>query len=195
MNKGIKYLFAFAVGAAAGSFATWKLLQAKYQKIADEEIASMKDFYERRYTENTEEAKDENPDSEDEDDSEYFVYEDMAGKYSTESSDEEKGGSEVAEEKSPYVIAPGEFGNGEHELETLLYFEKDKVLTDDGYTPIGKPESLVPPDFASHFGDYDYDQDSVYVRNDRLKTDYEILRDERNYNDVVKQNPNLTDEE
>ena len=195
MNKGFKYLFAFAIGAAAGSFATWKFVEAKYQKIADEEITSMKDYYERRYTENTEGEPDKNPDAEEEDDSEYFVYENMAGEYSTESTDEEKGGSEIAEEKAPYVIAPGEFGDGEHELETLIYFEKDKKLTDDGYTPIGKPESIVGPDFASHFGDYEYDQDTVYVRNNRLKTDYEILRDERNYDDVVKQNPDLTDEE
>ena len=198
MSKGIKYLFAIAIGAAAGSFATWKLLEAKYQKIADEEIASMKDYYERRYTESTEESKDKNPETEDEkDDSECFVYEDKVSEYitTTESNEDEKGGSEVAEEKSPYVITPGEFGDGEYELETLLYFEKDRILTDDGYTPIGKPESIVGPDFASHFGDYDYDQDSVYVRNDRLKTDYEILRDERKYDDVVKQNPNLTDEE
>lgn len=195
MNKGFKYLFAFAIGAAAGSFAAWKFVEAKYQKIADEEIASMKDYYERRYTENTEEAKDKNPDTEEEDDSEYFVYENMAGEYSTESTEDEKGGSEIAEEEAPYVIAPGEFGDGEHELETLIYFEKNKKLTDDGYTPIGKPETIVGPDFASHFGDYEYDQDTVYVRNNRLKTDYEILRDERDYYDVVKQNPNLTDEE
>lgn len=197
MSKGIKYLFAFAIGAAAGSFAAWKLLETKYQNIADEEIASMEDFYKRRYAEPTEESKDENPDEDEEDDSEYFVYEDQVSQYitTTESTEDEKGGSEIAEEEVPRVIAPGEFGDGDYELETLLYFEKDKILTDDGYTPIGNPESIVGPDYASHFGDYEYDQDSVYVRNDRLKTDYEILRDERKYDDVVKQNPDLTDEE
>lgn len=37
-----------------------------------------------------------------------------------------------------------------------------------------------------HFGEYE--DDSVFVRNDRLKTDYEILLDEENYSDSYARN-------
>lgn len=41
MNK----VFIFGLGAAIGSLLTWKLLDEKYKKIADEEIQSVKDMY------------------------------------------------------------------------------------------------------------------------------------------------------
>lgn len=34
-------------------------------------------------------------------------------------------------------------------------------------------------------------QDSVFVRNDRLKADYEILADPRSYADVLREKPYL----
>ena len=41
---------------------------------------------------------------------------------------------------------------------------------------------MVVEDFADHFGEYE--DDSVFVRNNRLKCDYEILRDEGEYSDL-----------
>ena len=39
----------------------------------------------------------------------------------------------------------------------------------------------------SHFGEYE--DDSVFVRNDDRKCDYEILMDQRLYSDVIKGMP------
>lgn len=180
MSKRIGYLFAFAVGVAAGSFATWKYIQTKYEQIAREEIESIREVYRaKKLSDTEEETKDEKPEESEDDDSEYFVYEDMTSEYTSE-----KGGSEPTRD-DPYLIAPGDFASlDDYEIESLLYFA-DGVLTDDAFLPIDNIESLVVPDFSEHFGDYDYDQDTVYVRNDRLKTDYEILRDEREYSKVV----------
>lgn len=193
MNKGIKYAFAFVLGAAAGSFVTWKFLKTKYEQIAQEEIESVREVYRTKLnimSEGEPEPEQENS----KDDSEYFVYEDMAGGYNT-TTDEEKGGSEVATDDAPYLITPGQFAEiDDYEVEDLLYFA-DGVLTDDAFNAIDNIESLVIPDFAKHFGDYDYDQYTVYVRNDRLKTDYEILRDTRKYSEVVLGNSNPTGEE
>lgn len=187
MNKGIKYAFAFAVGAAAGSFITWKFLKSKYEQIAREENEEVREVYRKKLAEMSNGEPDKNPETpNNEDDSEYFVYEDLTTEYTTDS---EKGGSD----DDPYLITPGGFGEkDDYEIEDLIYFS-DGFLTDDAFNPIDDVGALVIPDFAKHFGDYDYDQDTVYVRNDRLKTDYEILRDHRKYTEVVGgSNLNLT---
>ena len=82
----------------------------------------------------------------------------------------------------PYVIAPEEFGElDDYETETLTYY-KDKVLADDWDNRIENVDDLVGEESLTHFGEYE--EDSVYVRNDTTKTDYEILLDERNFSDV-----------
>lgn len=43
MNKKLFGVIMFAVGAAVGSAVTWKLVKTKYEQIAEEEIASVKD--------------------------------------------------------------------------------------------------------------------------------------------------------
>lgn len=190
MNKGVKYAFAFVIGAAAGSFATWKILKTKYEQIAHEEIESVREVYRQKLNDMGEGEPDQKAEETEDDDSEYFVYEDMASEYTAE-----KGGSDSTMNDGPYLITPGKFAeNEEYDVEDLLYFT-DGVLTDDAFNAIDNPESIVVPDFAEHFGDYDYDQDTVYVRNDRLKTDYEILRDHRNYSEVVLGNSNPTGDE
>ena len=45
-------------------------------------------------------------------------------------------------------------------------------------------DEIVGEESLNHFGEYE--DDSVFVRSDRLKCDYEILLDQRNYSDVVK---------
>ena len=41
MNK----IFIFCLGAASGSLLTWKLIEKKYKDLADEEIASVVEYY------------------------------------------------------------------------------------------------------------------------------------------------------
>lgn len=43
MNKKLFGVIMFAVGAAVGSAVTWKLVKTRYEQIAEEEIASVKD--------------------------------------------------------------------------------------------------------------------------------------------------------
>ena len=47
---------------------------------------------------------------------------------------------------------------------------------------ISDVDNVVGKDSLSKFGEYE--PDSVYVRNDREKTDYEILADTRCYSDI-----------
>ena len=43
MNSGIKYTLAFLLGAGAGAFVAWKVLEKKYDNIVKEEVASVKE--------------------------------------------------------------------------------------------------------------------------------------------------------
>ena len=82
----------------------------------------------------------------------------------------------------PYVIPPDEFGEFEdYEAISLIYFA-DKVLTDEDYEIVDDVDDVVGLDSFNHIGEYE--DDCVHVRNDRLKSDYEILYDPRNYSDI-----------
>ena len=82
----------------------------------------------------------------------------------------------------PYVIPPEEFGEiEEYDTESLTYYQ-DGVLTDQDDSIIDNIDELIGEDSLTHFGEFE--DDSVFVRNDKLRCDYEILRDLRNYSDV-----------
>lgn len=79
---------------------------------------------------------------------------------------------------TPYVITPEEFAECGYETISLTYYS-DGVLVDENDEPIDDVNEIVGKDFASHFGEYD--DDSIFIRNDSKKCDYEILRDYKNY--------------
>ena len=87
----------------------------------------------------------------------------------------------------PYVIPPEQFGdNEEHEQISLTYYA-DGVLADENDEVIEDVEDAVGIDSLNHFGEYE--DDSVFVRNDARKCDYEILLDQRTYSEVVEDMP------
>ena len=176
----LKDLIIFAAGAAVGSAVTWKLVKTKYEQIANEEIREVKDFYYGLAAENSdsddyEEAEDYEPDESEK--TEYNDILDSTG-YRNYSNKKEK---EVEDLDRPYVISPDEFDTEDYEVVSLLYFD-DGVLTDEQYNVIDDVEGLVGEDSLNHFGEYE--DDSVFVRDDKKKIDYEILADGRKFSDV-----------
>jgi hypothetical protein len=90
-------------------------------------------------------------------------------------------------EDQPYVIPPEDFGElDDYEKISLTYYA-DRVLADDNDELVENVEDIVGFESLDSFGEYEYD--SVFVRNDRLKCDYEILLDQREFSDVVKKKP------
>ena len=76
--------------------------------------------------------------------------------------------------REPYVISPEDFDDHEdYDVVSLTYYADD-VLTDERDNVIEHPEDLVGYDWASHFGEYE--EDALHVRNEKRKTDYEILQ-------------------
>ena len=166
MKNAITKLFIFATGAVIGSLATMKYAEKKYSAIAEEEIASVREVYRKK-------GKAENGRKNDREQMEKII---NNQKYAGHS--EKEGESESV--KKPYVITPEEFGE-DYEAESLVYYA-DGVLANYYDEPIDDIDEYVGKDSLNHFGEYE--DDSVYVRNDEKKIDYEILRDDRKFSDV-----------
>lgn len=195
MHNGIKYIFASLVGAAIGSAVTWKIVKTKYERIAQEEIDSVKEFYSNRQGKSDTESEPETPrqESNKETFNEYINVTNIYRSHSDE--DDKKGGSDSMDNFGPQVISPDEYGEiSEYETISLIYYADD-VLTDDADEPIENIEETVGYNFADHFDEFSDDPDTVYVRNHRLKCDYEICRDTATYSDIVGKDLNPTDDE
>lgn len=87
----------------------------------------------------------------------------------------------------PYVIKLDEWYLNETNYDqiTLTWWADDDVLADDSQHPILDIESAVGATNLHRFGFLSMDPDIVYVRNEKLKVDYEITKDERNFAEVV----------
>lgn len=183
MSNGIKYFVTFALGAAVGSVAAWSLLKSKYQREAKEEVEEVREYY-RQKEENFEGEPDKNPEEENRpmDLHEYISL--------TESYTGQEGGSEEMRE-TPYVITPEEFAaDDEYQSESLTLYACG-TLTDDFDNPIEDVPAMVG-DALDHFGEYE--DDSVFVRNDQYKCNYEILKDTRTFEDVRNRTLNLVED-
>lgn len=180
MSNGFTgYIFAFSAGAAVGSIVAWRMLKSKYEAIAREEIASVKEVFSNRQSALDEKTS---KDAKQEDvRRSQIAYNDVLQKEGytnyADIRNEEKGGSELR--NGPYIIAPEEFDTQDNYETSNLTYYADGVIADDRDDPLEDVEHTVGLDVASHFGEYE--DDAVYVRNDELKVDYEILRDTRSY--------------
>lgn len=212
MNNKLIGAIGFVAGAAIGSLVTWKIVETKYKRIAEEEIASVNALYSGKRTDEVEK----------EDDSDYFVREEdlteeersrithfsekpdlmtMAAivkdrgyvtDYSKMSESDERPELPDEEEEviardddvdEPYVIDPEEFGeNPEYDQVSLIYFVGDDTLSTDDYNIFEDVED-VGYDFAEHIGEYE--DGAVHIRNDKTMTDYEILEDPRTFLSVI----------
>lgn len=198
-------MFIFAAGVLTGSLCTWYSTKKYYEKIANDEIESMKEWLARRVEEQDEKAEEQSSEPAEKSTSpsmkpnlmEYAAmvkdlgYTDYSRR-TEEPEKEAKEDEEVDEMDRPYVIEPEEFGECDYEEVSLTHYA-DGVLTDEQDNPIEDVDSMVGEDYAEHFGEYE--DDSVFVRNDRMQTDFEILADQRNYSDLDKNKSYPTEDE
>ena len=194
MNKStlINFLM-FTAGAAIGSVVIWKLIDEKYKKLAHDEIEEVRKYYKSKVTPETKEKPTEIDGSTTvAGQIDLVEYAEMLNEhgYTNYTNDEIK---EMSSVKRPYVIKPEEFGEIDYYDTETLYYYADGVLTDDGGNPIEDVDGMVGLDSLDHFGDYE--DDSVHVRNDAKKTDYEILRDLGNYSDDADYDPHSAEDE
>jgi hypothetical protein len=190
MNDAVKGLFAFTAGAVIGYFVARKVLETKYEQRYQEAVKDTKEAYSRlsgqspadeEHTDNIVPV-DELPDKKEYEAllhrESYILPEDIENKEKEE---------ERTPVDRPYVISPEEFGELEgYETISLTYYA-DMQLADESDELVDDVDEIVGEDSLTQFGVYE--DDSVFVRNDAKKCDYEILLDQRNYFDVIKTNP------
>lgn len=179
MNK----VFIFALGAVAGSLVTWKLVEEKYRAIANDEIASVVEQFKKREEEKNRILKVEEFDEPVEEPTYEFTDEERE-EYTHKVEDLGYSNQPLPREYvKPYVIAPDEFGEFGNGTRCLTYYS-DFTLVDDNDQIISDPECLIG-DGLEHFGDYE--EDSVHVRNEALECDFEILKSEKTFSEVYKE--------
>lgn len=191
MNYKLSSIIIFAAGAAIGSAVTWKLVKTKYEQIAQEEIESVKEVYRiqnggRRVTEGpSDESKEEFVAKSLQDKPDLMEYAASMVKdlgYSGESETKEEDEDKMADEVEPYVISPEDFDTlDDYDSETLTLYA-DGVLTDCYDNIIDDVDGYVGPNYADHFGEYE--QDTVFIRNEEHLCDYEVQRDYRKWSEV-----------
>lgn len=183
MSNGVKYAFIFSLGAVIGGFATWRYLKPKYEHMVQEEVNEFKRDWSGHH------PKEEPTESDA-----------TSGKNSAEIRREElrkdaeeynniitmqkytevleKGGSKMNDDE-PYVISPLKFAEQDEDYEviSLVYHEPDGILVDELGEVVENADDIVGTEYIEHFGEYTEDPDTVYVRNEKLMTDYEIQRD------------------
>lgn len=198
MNIKAMRLAIFALGMSIGSCVTFiftrNTYKTKYEKIAQKEIESVKEVFSYKKSDDDKNTtvKSEAEKSNEADAAANHNYKKIASKYDYTKYSNPNDDAQKSEEKKreddllnmndvPYVISPEDFGEFEDYEEISLVHYADGVLTDDMEEPIEDIEGTVGSDYFEHFGEYE--EDSVYIRNDRLKCDYEILRDLSNYSE------------
>ena len=94
--------------------------------------------------------------------------------------------------KKPYVITPEDFGSMGYEEISLTYYA-DGVLTEEGEPKKLSIKKTIGASNVKHFGEHA--DDALYVRNEDLRVDYEVLKDKRAYDEVFGQSNNTDGEE
>lgn len=180
--SNIKSIAIFAAGAVFGSLSAWIFAKRKYEKIAQEEIDSVKAVYKKRYSEKTEKNAVETAPNADE----HNEYNDILTNHGY--TDEPEPIINASEQgSSPYVITPDDFNEyNDYDKISLTYYD-DGLLADDDDILIEDVEMTVGSDSLKRFGEFE--DDAVFVRNDTRRCDYEILRDLRKYADVIEDKP------
>lgn len=184
----INKILIFAAGVAIGSAVTWKLVKDKYKKLADEEIASVKGIWSKKHptvediaeacvkegmdVDITAQPKQTHVDYAERKTAREIILE---NKYSDKKEEEDY--------MDKYVISPEEFGESELPSESLTYWA-DGIVTDEANCVMDEDdiEETIGSDALNHFGEYE--DDSVFVRNETLDKEYEILMDTRRFSDV-----------
>lgn len=184
-NNTLSKLFIFAVGAAIGSAATWKYFETKYEQRIREESESLREAYlgVPKY-EGPNDSDEEAAQVTEEEKQEYINLINETGYVNY--SDTNTLRQEKNNVNKPYVILPEEFGECDYRTITLTLYA-DEVLADDMDNVIDDVDDAVGRDSLDSFGQYE--DDTVFVRNDARRSDYEICKDERTYLEVTGMSP------
>lgn len=175
MNSTLSKVLIFAAGAAVGVACTWKYFKTKYEKKADEEIEQVMEQFSNR-----DDAKtvDERIVESEADEKEY--HDELVKLGYTNYADIAKD----SRDRGIYVLDdPRQFSDEDYEVASWSYY-KDNVLADENDDIVEDIDRSIGIESLQHFGAMEDEPDMLYVRNDKLKLDFEVLRVDENYYDI-----------
>lgn len=193
MNSKVSFILGTIIGAGIGVAGTYSYFKDKYEKLAEKDFNSRRVFDEDKKDESEEPVAEKTADSRTVDKpsiAEYAARLQKEGYVNYSDMQDKKQKQEIGVDK-PYVIQPSYFGEFDDYEKISLTYTADGVLLDDMNEIVDDIEETVGEDSLEHFGEYE--DDSVYVRNDAKKCDYEILLDQRNYQEIFETQPHGTE--
>ena len=193
MNSKVSFILGTIIGAGIGVAGTYSYFKDKYEKLAEKDFNSRRVFDEDKKDESEEPVAEKTADSRSVDKpsiAEYAARLQKEGYVNYSDMQDKKQKQEIGVDK-PYVIQPSDFGEFDDYEKISLTYTADGVLLDDMNEIVDDIEETVGEDSLEHFGEYE--DDSVYVRNDAKKCDYEILLDQRNYQEIFETQPHGTE--
>lgn len=192
MKDTLNNVLIFAVGAAIGSAVTWYFVKTKYERIAQEEIDSVKEEFSKHKLDLFYDGPQDADEAAEKDDIQEEVpfEEEFAGmiqklgyhNYSdVEPTHIDTKKKDIPEESASRVITPEEFGEEGYKIVELTYWA-DGVLTDNKNKRIQDVDALLGKGNIERFGEHE--PDALHVRNDEKKLDFEIVRDLKRYSEI-----------
>lgn len=188
MNSLIKGVLVFAIGAAIGALTTYKMMKDRMEEnnfleediyeydteehprpvnrqIDMEEIELAKEDFTRSVNEKFEKK--------------IISYNNISAKPDLTSL--------IEDDIKPKIITVHQFDdeNTWYEKKSLWFYEKDDTVADEEEKIVDDPCALIGFEALLSFGQGSEDSDVVYVRNSELGVDYEVVRLDKSYQEVV----------
>jgi hypothetical protein len=181
-NFSYKNTIIFTAGVVTGTILVWSAFKKYWSSRANEEIESVKEAYKNTiYQAHDDVIKSVTIDISDLPDESALKkkMQTIMSSYGKDTESDNKpdsGRYPWGVNDKPYIIPESEFGSNEdYDTITLYYYIYHDVLTDENDEPIANVENVVGLEFASYLDEGE--DNSVFVRNERLKCDFEILKD------------------
>lgn len=198
MNKALVASLSFILGAGAGIAIGIISTKRKYEDIADREIDSVKKLYENHFSKPQETSNDQNTNKEEAPDQQplkgktpytkFYKSGDVIPGDKPIDLETNNGPIKNVKKDEPHflIVSPEFYRESEYESITLTYYA-DKILADEDFVVIHNPSEVIGDEALNAFGRYE--DDCVYVRDNKLHIDYEIILDTRKYSEVVLNKP------
>lgn len=195
----LSHVIAFVVGAAVGYFAANYLLKDKYEKRFQQEVSSTIEAF--KNNKNEEYKKDDEVNLKDEklkavsDDivaADIKEYAKNIGKLNYSEVKDEKPseeGEDNIDHTKPYVITEEEVDAYMNYSITQWNYYADGVLTDENNEVVEDVSTTIGKEAFEHLKTTS--ESAIYVRNDLLELDYEILKNEMTYAELLEEKPYL----
>lgn len=191
----LSHVIAFVAGAAVGYFAANYLLKDKYEKRFQQEVSSTIEAFKSNKKDDEVTHKDEKLKAV----SDEVVVADIKeyakniGKHDYSEVKDDKPSEESKDDgidhTKPYVITEDEVDAYMNYSITQWNYYADGVLTDENNEVVEDVSTTIGKEAFEHLKKTS--ESAIYVRNDLLELDYEILKNEMTYAELLEEKPYL----